>query len=161
VADLERKATFIAQATGGDVAGREADDIADTPLTAEVKALATGNPLITEKAAVDAEVARPTRPRHAHTDEQRRLREALEAAHRPALVDARLVEDDEASQRADDGSVRSGASPMRAGAAGAVGEVPRAMMRVSWVAIAPSPGVRIRVIHRRRASRSTSSRPEP
>ncbi len=80
---LERKATFIAQVTGGDVAGREVDDIADTALTyAEVKALATGNPLIMEKAAVDAEVARLTRLERAHADEQHRLRKALEAAQR-------------------------------------------------------------------------------
>ena len=80
---LERKATFIAQVTGGDIAGREVDDIADTALTyAEVKALATGNPLIMEKAAVDAEVARLTRLQRAHADEQHRLRSALEAAQR-------------------------------------------------------------------------------
>jgi N12 class adenine-specific DNA methylase len=80
---LERKATFIEQVTGGDVAGREVDDIADTALTyAEVKALATGNPLIMEKAAVDADVARLTRLQRAHADEQHRLRKALEAAQR-------------------------------------------------------------------------------
>jgi hypothetical protein len=80
---LERKATFIEQVTGGDVAGREVDDIADTALTyAEVKALATGNPLIMEKAGVDADVARLTRLQRAHADEQHRLRKALEAAQR-------------------------------------------------------------------------------
>lgn len=80
---LERKATFIAQVTRGDVDGREVDDIADTALSyAEVKALATGNPLIMEKAAVDAEVARLTRLERAHADEQHRLRKALEAAQR-------------------------------------------------------------------------------
>ena len=80
---LERKATFIAQVTGGDVGGREVDDIADTALSyAEVKALATGNPLIMEKAAVDAEVARLTRLQRAHADEQHRFRKALEAAQR-------------------------------------------------------------------------------
>ncbi|MEO7572825.1 MAG: helicase-related protein, partial [Acidimicrobiales bacterium] len=80
---LERKATFIAQVTGGDVGGREVDDIGDTALSyAEVKALATGNPLIMEKAAVDAEVARLTRLQRAHADEQHRLRKALEAEHR-------------------------------------------------------------------------------
>ena len=78
---LERKATFIAQVTGGDVDGREIDDIADTALSyAEVKALATGNPLIMEKAAVDAEVAKLIRLQRAHTDEQHRLRKALDAA---------------------------------------------------------------------------------
>ncbi len=80
---LERKATFIAQVTGGDVGGREVDDIGDTALSyAEVKALATGNPLIMEKAAVDAEVARLGRLERAYADEQHRLRRALEAAQR-------------------------------------------------------------------------------
>ena len=41
-----------------------------------------GNPLIMEKAGVDAEVARLTRLQRAHGDEQHRLRKALETAQR-------------------------------------------------------------------------------
>ncbi len=80
---LERKAAFIGQVTGGDIDGREVDDIADTALTyAEVKALATGNPLIMEKAGVDADVARLTRLERSHADEQHRLRRAVETGQR-------------------------------------------------------------------------------
>lgn len=43
----------------GRAADRDVDDIGDLALSyAEVKALATGNPLILEKASVDSEVAR-------------------------------------------------------------------------------------------------------
>jgi N12 class adenine-specific DNA methylase len=80
---LERKAAFIGQVTGGGLHAREVDDIADTALTyAEVKALATGNPLIMEKAGIDAEVARLTRLERAHGDEQHRLRRAVESSQR-------------------------------------------------------------------------------
>lgn len=80
---LERKAAFIGQVTSGCVDGREVDDVAESALTyAEVKALATGNPLIMEKAGVDADVARLTRLERAHTDEQHRLRKALDASQR-------------------------------------------------------------------------------
>ncbi len=80
---LERKAAFIGQMTGGDLHSREVDDIADTSLSyAEVKALATGNPLIMEKAGVDADVARLSRLERAHGDEQNRLRRAVESSQR-------------------------------------------------------------------------------
>ncbi|MGH9266977.1 MAG: hypothetical protein ACRD0D_02250, partial [Acidimicrobiales bacterium] len=51
---------------------------------AEVKALATGNPLILEKASVDADVAKLGRLRRSHLDDQHRLRRALDAAERRA-----------------------------------------------------------------------------
>ena len=48
---LERKAAFIAQVTRGDLPDRDVDDIGDQALSfAEVKALATGDPLVLEKA---------------------------------------------------------------------------------------------------------------
>ncbi|MFP5376811.1 MAG: helicase, partial [Acidimicrobiia bacterium] len=50
---VERKAAFIHQVMSGEVAGREVDDIGDVALSyAEVKALASGDPLILEKAGV-------------------------------------------------------------------------------------------------------------
>ncbi|PLS75695.1 MAG: helicase [Actinobacteria bacterium] len=71
---LERKATFIHQIMRGDVGAREIDDIGDQALSyAEVKALATGNPLIMERAGVAAEVAKLTRRRAAHRSDQARL----------------------------------------------------------------------------------------
>jgi N12 class adenine-specific DNA methylase len=96
---LERKAAFIAQVTRGDLPDRDVDDIGDQALSfAEVKALATGDPLVLEKAAVDADVARLTRLERAHHDDQHRLRRTLETAtarseratERAALLEAAL-----------------------------------------------------------------------
>ena len=78
---MERKAAFINQVATGRAVDRDVDDIGDQALSyAEVKALATGNPLILEKASVDADVARLGRLRRAHLDDQHRLRRALDTA---------------------------------------------------------------------------------
>jgi N12 class adenine-specific DNA methylase/SAM-dependent methyltransferase len=75
---VERKAAFIHQVMSGDVPGREIDDVGDTALSyAEVKALATGNPLILEKAGVDNELARLLRLRQAHDRDQTGLSRTL------------------------------------------------------------------------------------
>jgi hypothetical protein len=78
---LERKAAFIAQVTRGDLPDRDVDDLGDQALSfAEVKALATGDPLVLEKAGVDADVARLMRLERAHVDDQHRLRRTHEGA---------------------------------------------------------------------------------
>jgi hypothetical protein len=83
---LERKAAFIAQVTRGDLPDRDVDDIGDQALSfAEVKALATGDPLVLEKASVDADVARLTRLERSHHDDQHRLRRTLAAAQARAV----------------------------------------------------------------------------
>ncbi len=91
---LERKAVFIAQVTRGDLPDRDVDDIGDQALSfAEVKALATGDPLVLEKAAVDADVARLARLERAHHDDQHRLRRTLDAAtHRADNAEHRAVD---------------------------------------------------------------------
>lgn len=82
---VERKATFINQVVTGRAVDREVEDIGDQALSfAEVKALATGDPLILEKAEVDTEVAKLGRLRRAHLDDQHRLRKALGDAERRA-----------------------------------------------------------------------------
>ena len=82
---VERKAAFIHQILSGDVAGREVDDVGDTALSyAEVKALATGNPLILEKAGADAELARLQRLRQAHERDQTGLSRTLAGCGRTA-----------------------------------------------------------------------------
>jgi hypothetical protein len=84
---VERKATFINQVATGRATDRDVDDIGDQALSyAEVKALATGNPLILEKATVDAEVAKLTRLERAHRDDQHRLCRSLEAAERRTIA---------------------------------------------------------------------------
>ena len=56
---VERKARFIAQVMRGRLDVREIEDIGDTALSyAEVKALASGDPLILDKASADAELTR-------------------------------------------------------------------------------------------------------
>jgi len=50
---------------------RRIEDLDSTALTyAEVKAIASGNPLIIEKAQMDAELMKLTRLRSAHDEEQ-------------------------------------------------------------------------------------------
>ena len=62
---LERKQQFIAQVIVRDAAIRTVEDAALTALSyAEVKALASGNPLVLEKAGVDAEVLKLTRAKN-------------------------------------------------------------------------------------------------
>ena len=72
---LETKAKFIAQVMTGDTSLRRLEDVDGAALTyAEVKAIASGNPLVIEKANVDAEVARLTRLRSQHVEANYRLR---------------------------------------------------------------------------------------
>src|SRR5690606_42052831 len=53
---LETKARFISQVMTGDATMRTAEDVDATALSyAEVKAIASGNPMVIEKAQVDAE----------------------------------------------------------------------------------------------------------
>jgi transposase len=64
---LETKAKFIAQVMSGDMTIRRLEDLDSAALIyAEVKAIASGNPLVIEKAQVDAELMRLTRLRSAH-----------------------------------------------------------------------------------------------
>ncbi len=54
---MQRRATFIDQVMRRDIVGRSIDDIGDAALSyAEVKALATGNPLIMERAGVASDL---------------------------------------------------------------------------------------------------------
>jgi N12 class adenine-specific DNA methylase len=82
---LETKAKFIAQVMTGDMTIRRLEDLDTAALTyAEVKAIASGNPLVIEKAQVDAELIRLTRLRSAHAEEQYRIRTNLRRSHEDA-----------------------------------------------------------------------------
>jgi hypothetical protein len=75
---LETKAKFIAQVMSGDMTIRRLEDLDSAALTyAEVKAIASGNPLVIEKAQVDAELMKLNRLRSSHVEEQYRLRSTL------------------------------------------------------------------------------------
>ena len=72
---LESKARFIAQVMSGESDLRRIEDIDGAALTyAEVKAIASGNPMVIEKARIDAEVARLSRLRNEHRETTYRLR---------------------------------------------------------------------------------------
>ncbi|MBF0633759.1 MAG: PLxRFG domain-containing protein, partial [Nitrospinae bacterium] len=71
---LESKARFISQVMRGDNYLRNIDDVAGAALSyAEVKAIASGNPKVMEKAKVDAEARRLSTLKRAWQDEQRSL----------------------------------------------------------------------------------------
>ena len=75
---LETKARFIAQVMTGESDLRRIEDIDGAALTyAEVKAIASGNPMVIEKAGIDAELARLTRLRSQHAETQYRLRSQI------------------------------------------------------------------------------------
>ena len=68
---LETKAKFIAQVMTGHSTARRIEDLDSPALTyAEVKAIASGNPLVIEKAKVDSEVMRLSRLRAEHQESQ-------------------------------------------------------------------------------------------
>ncbi len=72
---LETKAKFIQQVMTGNTHVRHIEDVDSRALTyAEVKAIASGNPMVIEKASVDAEVMRLQRLRHQHAHMQDRVR---------------------------------------------------------------------------------------
>jgi len=57
--NLERKASFINSVMNGDVNAREAEDVGEMVLSfAEIKSIASGNPLIQEQFEVNAEIAK-------------------------------------------------------------------------------------------------------
>jgi Helicase conserved C-terminal domain len=75
---LERKAQFISQVIHGRLDTRDIADIGDTALSySEVKALATGNPLLMDKAEADADLARLQRAERSHHRNQDALRHAI------------------------------------------------------------------------------------
>jgi N12 class adenine-specific DNA methylase len=90
---LETKAKFITQVMSGDMTIRRLEDLDSPALTyAEVKAIASGNPLVIEKAQVDTELLRLNRLSHAHAQEQYHLRSNLRHAHEKAETCSKRLE---------------------------------------------------------------------
>ena len=80
---LETKCRFIAQVMTGDATMRRAEDVDAAALTyAEVKAIASGNPLVIEKASIDAEVMRLTRLKKQHAESHYQMRSRIEDSRR-------------------------------------------------------------------------------
>jgi hypothetical protein len=112
---VERKARFIAQVMRGRLDVREIADIGDAALSyTEVKALATGNPLLLEKAEADAELTRLQRAERAHHRNQDSLRHTItQAEQRIGALTALIVDIDTAISRRRD--TRGDAFTMTAG----------------------------------------------
>ena len=101
---VERKARFIAQVMRGRLDVREIEDIGDAALSYnEVKALATGNPLLMDKAEADADLTRLQRAERASRRNQDTLRYKITAAERRIEALTALLTDADAaiSRRAD------------------------------------------------------------
>ncbi len=77
---LETKARFIQQVMSGRVSVREAEDLEGGALSfAEIKAIASGNPLVMEKIRMDTEVRRLDTLRAAHQNQQYEIARVVHA----------------------------------------------------------------------------------
>ena len=75
---IETKAKFIAQVMSGDTAARTAEDVDLAALSyAEIKAIASGNPLVLEKMEVDTEISRLQILRSSYTASRYRMQDDL------------------------------------------------------------------------------------
>jgi N12 class adenine-specific DNA methylase len=89
---LETKAKFIHQVMTGDTHLRHIEDIDARALTyAEVKAIASGNPLVIEKASIDAEVTRLSRLQSQHAETQYRIRSSVRRLKEDIPIIARRI----------------------------------------------------------------------
>ncbi len=89
---LETKCRFIAQVMTGDATVRSAEDVDSAALTyAEVKAIASGNPLVIEKAAIDAEVMRLTRLKKQHAESLYQMRHRIRRLGDNAAITGREI----------------------------------------------------------------------
>ncbi len=89
---VERKARFINQIMRGRLDTREIEDIGDNALSfAEVKALASGDPLILDKAHADAEVTRLSRLERAWQRNHQTLRSTIAGAELHADARERAI----------------------------------------------------------------------
>lgn len=83
---VENKQKFISQVMSNKFNGRSIEDIDETALNyAEIKALASGNPLIAEKVKVDTEVARLTLLRNKFIDKIHNLEDDI-SVHLPSRI---------------------------------------------------------------------------
>ncbi len=89
---LETKCRFIAQVMTGDATMRRAEDVDSAALTyAEVKAIASGNPLVIEKATIDAEVMRLTRLKNQHAESLYQMRHRIRRLSDTASITEREI----------------------------------------------------------------------
>ncbi|MBQ1764798.1 MAG: DEAD/DEAH box helicase, partial [Aquincola sp.] len=136
---LETKARFIAQVMSGDKGLRSIEDVELAALSyAEVKALASGNPLVIEKAGVDAEVAKLStlfsvwrNQRYANESEVARLPMLIESLQHKLVL---LEQDCQRAEPASAGDMRVELAGQVLVGAEAVGEGLRQMVRAAKAA---------------------------
>jgi len=76
---LESKARFISQIMAGEVTARTAEDVGDMVLSvAQVKAIASGNPLVQQRIELEVKLVKLDRLRAAYYNNRARMREELE-----------------------------------------------------------------------------------
>lgn len=89
---VARKSSFIDQIMRG-TSGREIDDVSDETLQAhQIKAIATGNPLLMDREEVSQEVTRLDRGQRAHHNTQAALRRQIAEAQNWIAGDTRKVQ---------------------------------------------------------------------
>ena len=92
---LETKAGFISQVMKGSTDVRRMSDVSTEALNySEIKAIATGNPLIMEKATLDNTIRQLSAQKRAHTNAQYRIRQEL--GRLPEQIDRLTVQLDKA-----------------------------------------------------------------
>lgn len=90
---LESKARFIAQIMSGEGVGRSIEDVETAALSyAEVKAIASGNPLILEKAGVDADVLKLTILKKAYQKRLNEFRSAIRSNASEQILTSKRIE---------------------------------------------------------------------
>lgn len=90
--NLQRKATFIHQIMAGDLTARESEGDGDFALSAaEIKAIASGNPLIIEQVEVSAEITRLENLERAHAKEVSQAKKRIADAEMMIVRDTELL----------------------------------------------------------------------
>jgi N12 class adenine-specific DNA methylase len=90
---LETKLKFISQVMSGDAIGRTVEDVEVAALSyAEVKAIASGNPMILEKAGVDSEVAKLSILKQAHQRRQQEMNYTLRRNAEDQILTAKRID---------------------------------------------------------------------
>ena len=88
---LESKARFISQIMAGEVTARTAEDVGDMVLSvAQVKAIASGNPLVQRRIELEVKLVKLDRLRAAYFNNRARMREELE--HLPVEIETKRAE---------------------------------------------------------------------
>ena len=88
---LESKGRFISQIMAGEVTARTAEDVGDLVLSvAQVKAIASGNPLVQRRIELEVKVVKLDRLRAGYYQNRARMREELEQL--PSEIEAKRAE---------------------------------------------------------------------